>query len=316
MSSKLCILCGIGLVPPTPQSSADEISEEHIFPKWLQKRHEIQQMQVHLPNGKNQQLGGFRNEAICKKCNTGALNKLEKSARPILEQLDRIDRSVVELNTAERLLIARWALKTAYMLNTKLHGDKIIPQDQIRSIVKSEDSIPDNVYVFAGQAGMLDSSINYPRYRGKGLKINANQGSLRIWPGELWPSENHNALTLHNDRSITNRWWVSNAGIKSVHSGKSIPGSYKIAMQVNKLLLCVCYLPSTEWRYVTQYFAIPSGTRQMHPSVHKCVAIHNLLWPIATPLHWCFGDAGFQMIGAERAFREFYNGLSVMRFPD
>jgi hypothetical protein len=101
------------------------LSSEDIVPKWLQPHLHIDNIQlkqtVVTESGprllRQLPLERFRYKgAVCETCNNGWMSDLEKEAKPILLPLVEGSRHVSSLGEAERLSIARWAFKTAFMI--------------------------------------------------------------------------------------------------------------------------------------------------------------------------------------------------------
>jgi hypothetical protein len=60
-------------------------------------------------------------------------------------------REVVDLNSEERLLLARWTAKTAYVLNYASNYRDVVPPSHFQALFATEDGLPERVYVFAQQ---------------------------------------------------------------------------------------------------------------------------------------------------------------------
>lgn len=104
---------------------SDNRTDEHIFPKWLQKKHNLWNQKLELLNGTKIQ---YRNLVIpcCSCCNNGVLSALEIKVRAIFEkhprQLDGIDRKWMYL----------WSAKILFGLLAKERGlliDRANPND-------------------------------------------------------------------------------------------------------------------------------------------------------------------------------------------
>ena len=68
MADNSCFLCGL---------TTSDLTSEHVFPKWLQKRHHVWNEKLDLLNGTTIQ---YRNITIpcCRSCNNGPLARLEE----------------------------------------------------------------------------------------------------------------------------------------------------------------------------------------------------------------------------------------------
>jgi hypothetical protein len=79
------------------------------------------------------------------------MSQLENDSRPILTHLFRAGRAPVDLEPHERVQIARWAAKTAYVLNSASNFDQHVPAEHYRYLRAHADSLPNDVVVLAQQ---------------------------------------------------------------------------------------------------------------------------------------------------------------------
>jgi len=147
-----CHFCGSSL--------GSEKSKEHVFPRWLTRelssvpipiaatryapRGEVLSVRNHTTN--DLLLGG-----VCRTCNHGWMNNLERQARPIVRSLLWQTRDVRGLNDRERFVIGRWALKTAIALNLSGGFTRFFPAERVLELARHPLQLPGGVFVFAAQ---------------------------------------------------------------------------------------------------------------------------------------------------------------------
>lgn len=88
---------------------------------------------------------------VCKQCNTGWISSLENQVRPFLMDLMTGQRTLHALSAEERLILGRWAAKTAFVLSHAAPLDAVVPEDQPRTLREFSDTLPAGVGVFANQ---------------------------------------------------------------------------------------------------------------------------------------------------------------------
>lgn len=85
---------------------------------------------------------------ICQDCNNGWMSDLETEARPLLLELSSRRGALPRLGAEETKLLARWAAKTAYMLNSASNFPFATPNEHFRTL--HEGQLEDGVHVFGG----------------------------------------------------------------------------------------------------------------------------------------------------------------------
>lgn len=149
---RLCVFCR---APITKQT----VSREDTVPKWLQAELGIANERVEptltAPSGEqlkqrvhpvDQLLTG----GVCRSCNNGWMSQLESAVMPILRPLIGSTRSVASLTRAERHVLSRWAVKTAFMLD--LGGmESRVSLTHVADLYANAPHLPQGVYVFARQ---------------------------------------------------------------------------------------------------------------------------------------------------------------------
>ena len=149
---KVCVFCERPIATRTA-------SREDTVPKWLQAELEIAEEKVEptltSPSGERvaqriHPVSNLLTGGVCRACNNGWMSELESDVIGILRPLMRSERSLDSLRRAERCVLARWAVKTAYILD---HGglEPRVPREHLHHLYTHRRYLPDNVYVFARQ---------------------------------------------------------------------------------------------------------------------------------------------------------------------
>jgi hypothetical protein len=143
--------------------SVRPLTKEHVFPSWLD---------AHLPGDRavwileHDRFGGerpfevrrpsqgldFTVRAVCADCNNGWMSALEGEAKPILERL-LMSTELQPLWKTEQLLIARWATKTAMMMDFT-QEQPLVPQRD-RTLFFKRRTIPRRGWIWLGGCGEL-----------------------------------------------------------------------------------------------------------------------------------------------------------------
>lgn len=152
MKKRTCIFCDTEL--------SGKKSREHIFPSWLQERWGLNDdvlLQTHFSehgevlSDRIHNLGSHLCGGVCAPCNNGWMSQLETDAQPVLISLAEGTVTLSELDSPQRLILARWACKTAYMLHTASNYRPIVPMDHLRLIRSDPTELPIRVNVYARQ---------------------------------------------------------------------------------------------------------------------------------------------------------------------
>lgn len=72
-----CVMC-------REEMTRDELSKEHVFPRWLQKKYNLETQRMTLPNGSKMKY----NQIIvpcCKTCNGGIMSEWEKKIQSAVD---------------------------------------------------------------------------------------------------------------------------------------------------------------------------------------------------------------------------------------
>jgi len=139
------------------------------------------------------------------------MSQMEADAKNMLISLMEGSETVVNLTSEQRLLLARWAAKTAYMLNYAANYPNYVPLTHLHFLYTNDSSLPDRVVVFAQQ------------HHGK---------SKFYWiQGDVWNATNIPAsLQEEKIEQLKNDF-------------------YKIGLQLGKLLLLIASRPNDNWLF-------------------------------------------------------------------
>lgn len=133
-------------------------SREHILPEWLLAHLGIRDHQIsptHFSSSgdtvstRYHPLRNLLAGRICSTCNNGWMSRLESAAQEHLKALFANNISVVELNEADRFVLARWVLKTAMTLNLGSNYLKNIPSAHYSHLCEKPTTLPEHVAAFA-----------------------------------------------------------------------------------------------------------------------------------------------------------------------
>jgi hypothetical protein len=109
----VCVFC---------DQQPDKWSEEHAIPQWLLDQMEITAQDQTFHSGgqvTKQRIFATRRLVegrVCALCNNGWMSELENAAKPVLIPLIEQKRAIWELTADEAIVIAKWAVKSAYVL--------------------------------------------------------------------------------------------------------------------------------------------------------------------------------------------------------
>lgn len=213
MDQKVCIFCGSNL--------AGKASVEHVLPQWLLDHLGIREREI-TPTHWNPQgevlttrqhhVGNLVEGRVCSTCNNGWMSTLEGQAKTLLMPLMEGNTEVVELTQDERLCLARWTCKTAFVLNSASNFHKNVPSDHFSFLYRFQDSLPLQVAVVAQQ----------------------HHGDSTFYWLQM-------PFVLTSEQA---------GGLSLQEAEKLVAASYKVSFQFKKLLLCVAYWPWPNWRFI------------------------------------------------------------------
>lgn len=207
MKQKSCLFCD--------QIISGKKSNEHIFPQWLLDSFEIKTTQISpahfsfngdiVKSSRKHNLNNLLAGGICQQCNNGWMSTLKNSVKQNIIDLASDKKLIEDLDQKEKLLLAKWAFKTALVLNHGSNFLKNIPKKHYSHLHKYPNVLPQRVAVFAQQHW---STEKFYWIQGSQWHISSKDSSL-------------------------------NKNIESIIKSKS----YKIALQFKNLLLLVAYNP-------------------------------------------------------------------------
>jgi len=165
--AKNCIFCGEPLKGVR--------AEEHCVPRWLMEHLGItdddlllgvaQTADDQILKSRQHPAGNFVEGRVCGDCNNGWMNELEKAAKPILKQLTNAEVSLLGLSEPNRIAVAKWAAKTAYVVNYASPLQKLADPTHLRYMKENAGAAPPRVGVFALQSpiavGFLEIERNH-----------------------------------------------------------------------------------------------------------------------------------------------------------
>lgn len=146
--SQNCIFCG--------ETLKGNRSKEHVYPSWLQRELGITSdmlLQTHFSeNGEviSDRMNTIRKHLfgnVCLKCNNGWMSQLENKSKDLITKLAENPIRINNLNKEQRLILSRWACKTAYMIHFSSNYRKIVPIKHCNRLFLAEDKIPGGVSV-------------------------------------------------------------------------------------------------------------------------------------------------------------------------
>jgi hypothetical protein len=185
---RACIFCH------TPLSGVR--SEEHAIPRWLMKYLGITDAQLYLAVAQSRDdfivkdrkhvAGNFVEGRICGSCNKGWMRDLEEQTSELLKPLIEGRVSLLSISDDERVKLAKWATKTAFVISHAAPLQKVPPKDQMRYLKENVGAIPPRVEVFGQQSlangGFRQIQRNKWRHIAAttGKQISPPEGSYKI----------------------------------------------------------------------------------------------------------------------------------------
>jgi hypothetical protein len=142
-----CVFCG----------KDRKLSKEHYFPKWLsaylpgdqpywvleQDRFGEHPFEIRRPSKKLE----FTVRVVCETCNNGWMSQMEAQTKPLLEEL-LTSTTIRPLTKKEQLSIARWATKTAMMIDFT-QEEPLVPEADRRGFGRYR-SVPKRAWIWLG----------------------------------------------------------------------------------------------------------------------------------------------------------------------
>lgn len=140
-----CVFCG-----------GTELSNEHIFAKWLLKELQVESSNLNAVHtnffGATKSIRKMRyknlvNGSVCKNCNNGWMSKLELDCKNHLTNLINLNNFEEEFQWMQNNnnILAQWVFKNAILLNHASNYHKIVPHQHFKQLYNRE--IPKNVFI-------------------------------------------------------------------------------------------------------------------------------------------------------------------------
>jgi hypothetical protein len=174
MSPRVCLFCALRL---------EERAKEHVIPLWLQQHLGITEDQISLivaetetnriTNRRQLAVDQHLEGRICASCNNGWMSTLETEIAPLLKSLLSWETDISSLDMRQRLLFARWAAKTAYMMNSASAVDRRVPTEHFAELYDSPARLPGGVFVLGQQHRCSEgfSIFQFPSWDLVGLAV-------------------------------------------------------------------------------------------------------------------------------------------------
>ncbi|MEW6355861.1 MAG: hypothetical protein AB1696_06035 [Planctomycetota bacterium] len=231
MPDKKCLFCD---GPLTGRKSRDHpfpmwllthlgVCDEDVEPTHIGYEKEFQNgvaniVREYVAEQRSHPMQAFVAGGVCAKCNNGWMSDIETRAKPVLMPFIDGQRTLTQsrhdLPDPESLAIARWAVKTAYMIDRATPGQDTVPTNHLHALRSDPNRTPPGVRVFVGHQSS-DAKVSW-------------------WSSPTW-------FGMHLEDV---------SGYDAEAFDRLIGASYKIGMVVGKLLLLVAFFPDNAWAMV------------------------------------------------------------------
>ena len=145
---------------------------EHALLQWLAKEIELSGVSLrHFRRDDSKQedillrshpLKTFGSKTICCICNNGWMSRLEvKARRPLILGLMNQKTNLLSLSDDSRLVLSRWAVKTAFMIATVQTMKFDLPWSVFQRLGELEDEGPHRCFVLGSQQPSLPKGFLY-----------------------------------------------------------------------------------------------------------------------------------------------------------
>jgi hypothetical protein len=210
---KTCIFCEGPL-------NNNNRSNEHVIPVWLLKYLNIEDLDLspchysasngNIVSKREHTIDELVEGRVCSECNNGWMSILETRSQSLLIELMNSHKSLNDLTNEQHIQIARWACKTAWLLNSSSNFIHNIPLDHYRHIYINEDTLPSKVIVIAQQ--------------------HSSTSQFYWLQSSTWPVEFGDDLNQADVEKLSK-------------------SAYKIGLQLRDLMLLVAFWPHDCWYY-------------------------------------------------------------------
>lgn len=213
---KTCIFC------EAPIDSKSR-SNEHVIPVWLSKHLNIKDQTVspchisasmgNIVSKREHTIDELVEGRVCSACNNNWMSAIETQSQSLLIELMNSHMCLNDITSDQHIQLARWACKTAWLLNSSSNFIHNVPPEHFRHIYINEDTLPSRVIVIAQQ-----HSATRPFH----------------WlQSSTWPAEIGDDLTQADVEKLS-------------------ICAYKIGLQLRDLMLLVAFWPHDGWYYSMQ----------------------------------------------------------------
>lgn len=145
---KKCVFC----------ESTENLTKEHVLPKWLQKsingstRTNFKGVHLSFIGQSLSERNGSGNtlvfSEVCAECNNGWMSRLENDVKPILQRLS-FEQNPKKISRHDRKLVATWVIKTAMMIHFSSNYRTILPRSLAKNL-RPDANIPSGIKVYLG----------------------------------------------------------------------------------------------------------------------------------------------------------------------
>lgn len=134
-------------------------TREHVIPQWLLRELRISDQMV-SPAGWQRGKAATRRRHpwsrlvisdVCGNCNSGWLSRLEDEVKPLVTAFAHGDGGMRALAERESLTLARWATKTAFLIQRTAGISVVIPPESFEDLRNAPARIAAETFVFAYQ---------------------------------------------------------------------------------------------------------------------------------------------------------------------
>jgi hypothetical protein len=164
MGNRRCVGCGAEL-------TGSVATREHALAQWLAAEVELPgaRLKHYLRDEEKTEdellrchgLNNFAVKNVCADCNGGWMSRLENHAKPFILGLINQQTALRELLPDARLVVSRWAVKTAFMILSIQHTKHELPWRIFQNLGTDEERGPDECSVLAAQLAKLPDGFLY-----------------------------------------------------------------------------------------------------------------------------------------------------------
>lgn len=157
-------------------------TREDAWPLWLMKRFPTSRTSRMDAERGGQKLGnwcmtkpGIRVKWLCASCNNGWMSRLEMEAKPLLESI--LDDKLKEIDASSQSTLARWAAKTAMVLECLKPERPWFYTDDERQLIRDTLSLPPRTSVWIAKC------VNQPNIysAAKDLRTTPGDGGFHVY---------------------------------------------------------------------------------------------------------------------------------------